>query len=565
MATKRKYRKNGRIGPDRIGNPRGVIQTRVEKVTPQRFGVVAIDCAKVRSKYMLLDFFGRVILPAAEVEHGQAQMKLAIVQVKEACREQGIRDVIVAVEMTGTYHRPIQRAFRRAGFETRLVHPFASKHYRAPAHADTKTDDKDLEGIFRAAVNGFGLLEPIWDEVYLQLQLLARHRRDLVEKRAKLQCQIRHHLHRCLPGYADLFSSDNLWRRPTGMTIARHATTPHAIRQAGVDGVSRWLRKEKIHFQSRTVEKIVAWSANAADADPMAEYLSRIWQTLHDDWQSKSLQLDRVECEMAEILVKTPYLLLLSLPGINVISAADLAGEMGPIEHYAHARAITGRAGLFPSRYQSDTVDRADGPLAKHRNTRLRAALLRVAENLIKCNSYYRGQAQLWKQRHVNARDTHCRIANRVTRPVFQIVSGRKLYRHHGQLDRGYVMDKLLAFLRDHHVPPHAIVGVMRQAVAQIPEPNRAEEAAPLRKIYERSRRSRQKGPQEIGDVLVEVLARLGVDRLESQPEAQGPRSCRLDGAHDNVVEVVGSATPRITRSVARGSQDPRRSVPSPY
>jgi transposase len=552
MATRRKYRKNRKIDPERIGNPRGIIQTRVEKVTPQRFGVVAIDCAKVRSKYMLLDFFGRVILPPTEVEHGQAQMKLATVQVREACREQGIQDVIVAVEMTGTYHRPIQRAFRKAGFETRLVHPFASKHYRAPSHADTKTDDKDLEGIFRAAINGFGLLEPVWDEVYLHLQLLARHRRDLVEKRAKLQCQIRQYLHRCLSGYADLFSSDNLWCRPTGIAVARRATTPDVIRQAGVDGVSRWLRDEKIHFQSRTVERIVAWSANAADADPMASHLSRIWQALYDDWQAKSLQLDRIECEMAETLVKTPYLLLLSLPGINVVSAADLAGEMGPIEHYAHARAITGRAGLFPSRYQSDTVDRADGPLAKHRNARLRAALLRVAENLVKCNTYYRSQAQLWKQRRVDSRDIRCRIANRVTRPVFQIVMGRKLYRHPGQLDSGYVMEKLLTFLRDHHVPPHTIVGVIRQAATQIPKQDWSEEVAPLLKTYERFRRSRQKGPQEIGDVLVEVLARLGVDRVESNPEAQGPHQNRLDGAHDNVVDTVGSATHLIAGSLAR-------------
>jgi hypothetical protein len=57
-----------------------------------------------------------------------------------------------------------------------------------------------------------------------------------------------------------------------------------------------------------------------------------------------------------------------------VVSAADLAAETGPIEHYAHARAITGRAGLFPSRYQSDQVDHADGPLAHLRNARLRAA-----------------------------------------------------------------------------------------------------------------------------------------------------------------------------------------------
>jgi len=38
------------------------------------------------------------------------------------------------------------------------------------------------------------------------------------------------------------------------------------------------------------------------------------------------------------VLVKTPYVLLRSHPGINVVSAAALAGEMGPIENYATAK-----------------------------------------------------------------------------------------------------------------------------------------------------------------------------------------------------------------------------------
>ena len=96
--------------------------------------------------------------------------------------------------MTGTCHQIIWRAFLTAGNDTRSVHPFASSHYRAPEHGDIKTDDNDLVAIFRAAVNGFGLIEQPWDDIYRSLQLLVRHRRELVLKRSKLQCQIRHHL-----------------------------------------------------------------------------------------------------------------------------------------------------------------------------------------------------------------------------------------------------------------------------------------------------------------------------------------------------------------------------------
>ena len=185
-------------------------ETRVQAVGPERFGIVAVDCAKARSKWMLCDFYGRVLVEPTTVEHERAALQLATAQLREACQQHGIQDHLVAVEMTGTYHRPVQRAFRQAGSETRLVHPFASKHYRQPSHSDSKTDDNDLEAIFRATVNGFGLIEPIWDETYLRLQLLARRRRDLVQKRAKLQSQIRHHLERCLPGYAALFPDNNL-------------------------------------------------------------------------------------------------------------------------------------------------------------------------------------------------------------------------------------------------------------------------------------------------------------------------------------------------------------------
>ena len=35
------------------GKPSGVIQARVQKVGPEKFGIVAVDCAKARFKWML--------------------------------------------------------------------------------------------------------------------------------------------------------------------------------------------------------------------------------------------------------------------------------------------------------------------------------------------------------------------------------------------------------------------------------------------------------------------------------------------------------------------------------
>jgi len=108
-------------------------------------------------------------------------------------------------------------------------------------------------------------------------------------------------------------------------------------------------------------------------------------------------------------------------PGINVVSAADFAGEMGPIEHYANPRAITGRSGLRPSRYQSDQVDKANGPLVRHCNRSLRAAILCIADNLILCNHHFQHLARQWAQRGKNPRDIRVRVAQRFCRIAFPV------------------------------------------------------------------------------------------------------------------------------------------------
>lgn len=497
-----------------LGKPAGVIQQRVQTAGPEHFGIVSVDCAKDRSKWMLTDFYGRVLVPPTTVEHGRSHIQLAILTCRQAVEEHAIKDMIVCVEMTGTYHQIIWRAFRDGGYDTRIVHPFASSHYRRPEHGAVKTDDHDLIAIFRAAVNGFGLAEQPWDDVHRSLQLRARHRRDLVRKRAKLQCQIRHHLERCLPGYAGLFPADDLWAYPVGWRvlqfIAEHGGTHQALLDAGIPGLSKWLKEQRVAFQSRSVERIVAWAGNAVIGDPMRSVMTSIWQTLLADWQQKTEQIHAAERDLAGVLVQTPWILLLSHPGINVVSAAELAGETGPIEHYASPKAISGRAGLFPSRYQSDKVDRG-GNLSRYRNGRMRAAWLLVADNLLKCNAYWRGKYNHWKSQGHDPRDIRCRIANRITRTVFQMVAGRKIFKHPSRLDRGYVLQKLLTFHRDHETPMARLMDDLHQAVGQLPAQAHAEEANPLADVYRKSLRSRRGEPQQLGNLLVGVLARLGV------------------------------------------------------
>lgn len=432
MVTKTKKRKSTGSKKRFIGKPTGQIQPRVQAVGPEHFGIVAVDCAKRRSMWMLCNFYGKVLVEPTTVEHTSGGLRLMTQLVAEACRAEGLTDSIVAVERTGIYHKPAFRAFRKAGFDTRIVHPFASNHYRRPLHPNAKTDEHDLEAIFHAAVKGYGLATLPVGEVYQSLQAVSRHRHNLVKQRARLMIQIRRLLHQTMPGFADLFDDDKLFHKSIALPVALEFTSADAIRSAGVTGLARFLNETKVRFQTRTIERLVAWASTAAEPSELAPLHTRQWRQLDDVRRLFDAQIADAEPEKAGCLVKTPYVLLLGVTGINVVSAARLAGEAGPLEHYASARAITGRAGLFPSRYQSDEVDRPDGTLVRQCNRKLRGAAMLVAENLIKCHPYYRGLSERWKQQKVDPRDRRCPIANRALRMVYQLVGGRQLWRGRG-------------------------------------------------------------------------------------------------------------------------------------
>jgi hypothetical protein len=245
-----------------------------------------------------------------------------------------------------------------------------------------------------------------------------------------------------------------------------------------------------------------------------------------EDRQRKTQEILGLERELAHYLALTPYILLLSFPGINVVWAAEFAAEMGPIEHYANSRAISGRAGLFPRRYQSDRVDHANGCLARRANRRLRAVLLGIADTLIGCNQHFGLLNARWRALGKDPGLAHVKIALRFARIAFSMVAGRQVFRHPCLRQRHTILDKLLAFHREHDTPWEETLADLHRTVQQLPAKEYAAEAKPLAAQLHDFTRTHPgpKGPQLLGDILAIILARLGVGAVQSrQPGEVNP------------------------------------------
>jgi transposase len=451
---------------------------------------------------------------------------------RQAIVTHDIKDLVVAVERTGRYHLPIFRAFAAAGYETRIVHPNVSCHFREASSYDTKTDSIDLEaGIFRAAVNGFGLQEPPWDPLSTALQLLVRHRRDLVEKETLLRCQILEHLEAFLPGYADCF--DNVFITKIALIVPIRYQTPEAVAQAGLEGLTQLARLARVRVLTPTLLRILGWAQNAPAPGHDAVWHQRLFSTLTDDRIIQAKQIRAVERELVSHWVQTPYVRLLALAGIHVVLASELAGEAGPMVHYATARVITGRAGLYPRRYQSDEVDYDSGGLARRGNRRLRQALLLAADTLSRCNDHFRVWAAKWGDQGTDPRAIQVRVAGRYARMAFPMVTGPAAFRHPACPGAPAVLAKPIEFHNVHEINLEITQTNLRHAATQLPPAEPERERASLAQQEPESRSGRGRKARQLNALQVAVLD--GLQGTTTEPSGSISSQAAATARDDNI------------------------------
>ncbi len=322
-----------------------------------------------------------------------------------------------------------------------------------------------------------------------------------------------------MPGFSKCV--DDVFESRIALWVAGNLGAAEAIGQAGVSGLTRQLQEAGVRKHTPTVEKIVAWARSAPTAEEPASLHRRFFVELDVDRVAKLQSVSTLEGDLAELLVQTPYVLLLGIPGISVVSAAEFAGEAGPIEHYVKSRALTGRAGLYPSRYQSDQVDHRNGTLIRHANRSLRHAIMIISDNLLKCNDHFRVLAASWRLKGKDPRDVHVKVAGRFCRIGYYMVAGGMTYNHPCTNKRDYIIQKLISFSMDHEIASDQLLRNLGDAVAQLPRSAHAEEAVTLAEELARVQKQRGAGPQLLSEILPEVLAKLGVSLVTSHESGE--------------------------------------------
>jgi transposase len=443
------------------------LRQRVRKIGGDKFGVLVVDSSKKNGEFWLTDFYGEPMWDESRTfPITRGHLDQMVNAVGGSCRELGLKDLVVGIEQTGRYHRPIKRALEKR-WEVKTIHPFVTKQLRQPASPGVKTDGVDLEAMTRAIIGGYGDDPHPVPTLYAKWQLVNRAREDAVDRRTRLKQQSQERLHAFMPGYAGLFQ--HFWDTPAAVTIAETYGSAKRLLTVDVESIRERLRAKGMRMMRPTINRVLAWAADAPSPDPGGALNRRIWRDNVRLIEHLTRDITRYERQLTGYLVQTPFVLLLSIPGINVVSASGYGSEVGPITNYIKPSHINGRAGLFPSRYQSDETDCADGPMVGGRNARLRDAVMEITTNLILHNDYFQGWSDLREQRGWSKKKIHVAVANRFNRIAYHMVAGQMLFDHPRLKKRHPVLTKVAVFSLAHGIKPETTMSLVAKAAKQLP------------------------------------------------------------------------------------------------
>lgn len=410
--------------------------------------ILAIEIGKYNSKGLITDMYGDVVLPEFEFANNQKGYEYLREQIQNGTNKTKAKQLFIGMEGTGHYHENLAFQLKTDGFSVDVLHPCDSKKERENKNA--KTDSIDLQSIARMLIKNSGRRSNLSQGIYNKLKMISRNRRKLVQMRTSLKNKITALVDQIFPGYWPKDAQEKIFSDHWGkasLLILEYYPHPAQIQMLGVEKLVEFLKKHNTKLGQETAAALVDAAKNSlsrpsidTDTHCLAlKNLIKLFRTLSEN-------IETFEREMARLLIQTPGIYLLSVPGLCVVFAAEFVAETGPFENFSHPGQIMSFAGLVPYVSQSALHDPQGLPLTKRGAKALRPLLNQIALSL---NAHCPQFGNYYQKKHLQKSDrpgiARIATANKFIRLAFCLIKKQKLF-----VPAGF--DPCLNDLKQHHL-----------------------------------------------------------------------------------------------------------------
>jgi len=403
--------------------------------------VVAIDSARDFPKALICNYFGKVLeSPFFFAVNSEGIFTLhAKIQHWVSCVK-ALR-VFVGVEVAGCYHDAIGNALSRHGYQVELVNSYTTASNRRMMLDFSKTDDKDLLAIAQAVIANNGLSPKRVTGFYEQMQTVCRTRRQLVHEISALKAQIRQLMSIVFREFQGLTCSNTLkqekvfssfWASKSRL-IMSYCPLPGQLLEMGEEGLKELARFKGLKLKEHEIKLLLQAAQRDLMITPDQVACFNAEQIKFRLAQLNMLeeQIDALESEMETMLVKTPAILLLSIKGISIVSAAEFISEVGSIFNYTYNRQLVKLAGINPVLSQSGGKKAKGYKISRQGNPALRYIVTMIGKNLCNkkcCNRIFVDYYEHLQRRGKCSNQIYAAAGNKFLRIAFSMLKSHTLF-----------------------------------------------------------------------------------------------------------------------------------------
>jgi transposase len=338
----------------------------------------------------------------------------------------GPRRVLVAMEATGHYWKPVRYELTRRGYEVVVINPIQTRGAFRSRIRKSKTDKLDAVAIAQLVLSGKAHAARIPDERTLELRILARHRWRLVDYTTSLAVFAHSPIDQVFPEFAHAFSDplcataraiiDNIGLAPDEIAADRDVLVS-IVRSASRGTLGERKADEIIELAERSIgirtgERVMTDQLRSAFA---------LMRTL----QAQRNELDKLlASRVAEI--DSP---LMSL-GLSAPIVATIHAESDPITDFPHCWQYAAYAGLEPSTFSSGNYTKqTDTPISKRGSPYLRRVYFLAAMALYRTHTYLHRCYIRHKSKGRHHTDALVVVAHKLARIAWRLLTDNRPYK----------------------------------------------------------------------------------------------------------------------------------------
>lgn len=326
-----------------------------------------IDIGKHHHEALVLDSQGEPCGNSMSFSNTRAGIE-ALVKKLESSDEK----VRVALESSGPYWLCLYDRLTSRGYDVVVINPLQTNAYRKAGIRRAKTDPidafwiADLLRINRARSN------QIPEAIRLQLRELSRFRFSLVDRIGDLKRKVISILDRVFPEYETLFSSVFL---ASSRRLLQEASSAQELASFDLSELTEMLRESsRGRFKETKAREIIEQAKSSIGISFLADAAQLEMQCLLEQIHFLEEQIQQIDDHLPLLLDKADQYLT-TIPGIGVVLAATILGEIGDVNRFPELENLVAYAGIDPTVYRSGQFEAAEAHMSKRGSPYLRRAL----------------------------------------------------------------------------------------------------------------------------------------------------------------------------------------------